>query len=87
MKIDFDGKILVSEATMGDNSYLILEVGKGSGVPGQFTRDPTRLGGAKVDIEDIGKDKNTVVLQFSGPESIAVVLEKLQSCLMHQLKI
>ena len=87
MRIEFDGKVLVSSAIRGEKSYLILEVGKGSGVPGQFTTDSTRLGGAIVDIEDIDKKENTVVFEFLQPESIAVIMEKLQCCLMHQLKI
>ena len=87
MKMEFDGKILVSSAVMGEKSYLILEVGKGSGVPGSFTTDPSRLGGSVVDIDDIGKSENTVVLEFCQPQSIVVILESLQCCLMHQLKI
>ena len=84
MKIIFDGSVLVWSA-VADKSYLFLEIGKGCEKAGEVTTDPTRLGGVVVDIEAIAKQDNVVLLEFLGAASIAVVMEKLQQLLMHEL--
>lgn len=83
MKIVFDGSVLVSSCVGEELSYLLLEPGKGCGIVGEFTNNPDRVGGKKVDINDVGEA--ATVLEFSTPKSIAVVMEKLQQLLMHQL--
>ena len=85
MKLSFgEGDILVTSANVKDSvSYLILEPGKGPHIVGEFTTDPERGPSVEVNMEAISKD--SIVLEFSSPESVAVVLEKIQSCLMHQL--
>lgn len=83
MKIVFDGTVLVFACFVVDSdlSYLVLEKGKGSGRIGETTTDPSRFAGVKVDIEEMEKDENIIVLEFLSPQSVSVLIEKLQELL------